>query len=198
MFEPLHQLLTVRARSWNIVTNLGCVWLHFKKFFGKYFLVFGKEEGKHKSENTSHNLEKKNHQFQKCNQSRRDPRLRSRRDRDPRSRSRRNGAIAIRDRDHGAIAIDNTIVISTGRSRSEIAIAPNRDWWRDRDLAIDRAVGLELELVISDCIFSSRARARSLSLSHFPEMIWRENRSVKAFPWSKAFFLSQRISISRK
>ena len=27
------------------------VWLHFKKFSGKYFLVFGKEEGKHKSEN---------------------------------------------------------------------------------------------------------------------------------------------------
>ena len=27
------------------------VWLHFKKFSGKYFLVFGKEEGKHKLEN---------------------------------------------------------------------------------------------------------------------------------------------------
>ena len=26
------------------------VWLHFKKFSGKYFLVFGKEEGKHKLE----------------------------------------------------------------------------------------------------------------------------------------------------
>ena len=26
-------------------------WLHCKKFSGKYFLVFGKEEGKHKSEN---------------------------------------------------------------------------------------------------------------------------------------------------
>lgn len=25
-----------------------CVWLHFKKFSGKYFLVFGKEEGKDK------------------------------------------------------------------------------------------------------------------------------------------------------
>ena len=24
------------------------VWLHFKKFSGKHFLVFGKEEGKHK------------------------------------------------------------------------------------------------------------------------------------------------------
>ena len=29
-----------------------CVWLHFKKFFGKYFLVFGKEEGKHNPEKT--------------------------------------------------------------------------------------------------------------------------------------------------
>ena len=27
------------------------VWLHCKKFSGKYFLVFGKEGGKHKSEN---------------------------------------------------------------------------------------------------------------------------------------------------
>ena len=26
------------------------VWLHCKKFFRKYFLVFGKEKGKHKSE----------------------------------------------------------------------------------------------------------------------------------------------------
>ena len=28
------------------------VWLHFKKFSGKYFLVFGKEEGKHKFRKT--------------------------------------------------------------------------------------------------------------------------------------------------
>ena len=27
-------------------------WLYFKKFFGKYFLVFGKEEGKHKFRKT--------------------------------------------------------------------------------------------------------------------------------------------------
>ena len=27
------------------------VWLHCKKFSEKYFMVFGKEEGKHKSEN---------------------------------------------------------------------------------------------------------------------------------------------------
>ena len=62
-----------------------CVWLHFKKFSGKYFLMFGKEEGKHKSENTSHNLEKKiinDH----------NTRSRSRHDRD-------HGAIAIRDSD---------------------------------------------------------------------------------------------------
>ena len=29
-----------------------CVWLHFHKFFEKYFLVFGKEEGKDKSRKT--------------------------------------------------------------------------------------------------------------------------------------------------
>ena len=58
-----------------------CVWLHFKKFFGKYFLVFGKEEGKHKSENTNQKTQAT-----------------------ARSRSRS-------DRDHGAIAIDSAIVI---------------------------------------------------------------------------------------
>ena len=67
------------------------------------------------------------------------------------------------------------------RSRSEIAMAPDRDRrraiaiaitgrsrWRQfaiDDLAVDRAVGLELELTISDWIFSSRARVLSLSLS---------------------------------
>ena len=35
-----------------------CVWLYFKKFSGKYFLVFGKEGGKHKPKKTSHNPEK--------------------------------------------------------------------------------------------------------------------------------------------
>ena len=66
----------------------------------------------------------------------------------------------------------------TARSRFEIAIAilpSSRDHDRrcDRDLAVDRAVGLELELAISDWIFSSRVRARalSLSLSHFLEML---------------------------
>ena len=79
----------------------------------------------------------------------------------------------------------------TARSRSEIAMAPDRDRrraiaitgsrWRQiaidwifssRDGAVDGerwdrdgAVGLELELAISDWIFSSRARALSLSLS---------------------------------
>ena len=38
-------------------------WLHFKKFSGKYFLMFGKEEGKHKSENTKPQSRKKNHQY---------------------------------------------------------------------------------------------------------------------------------------
>ena len=37
-----------------------CVWLHFKKFSGKYFLVFGKEEGKHKSRKTQATQPRKN------------------------------------------------------------------------------------------------------------------------------------------
>ena len=39
-----------------------CVWLHFKKFSGKYFLVFGKEEGKDKPSKTRTKPRKKNHQ----------------------------------------------------------------------------------------------------------------------------------------
>ena len=34
-------------------------WLHFKKFSGKYFLVFGKEEGKHKSRKTQATTQEK-------------------------------------------------------------------------------------------------------------------------------------------
>ena len=39
-----------------------CVWLHFKIFSEKYFLVFGKEEGKDKSRKTQATTQKKNHQ----------------------------------------------------------------------------------------------------------------------------------------
>ena len=147
-----------------------CVWSHFKKFSGKYFLVFGKEEGKHKSENTSHNPEKKkNHQRRKCFQS---------------DDCAIDGAIARRDRDRRR---DRDLAFfarsrSTARSQSsrdrdrrsdlaKIAISPSRD--RAVDRAIDRDLGLELELAISDWSWSSRsrtgssplARARSLSLS---------------------------------
>ena len=72
-----------------------CVWLHFKKFFEKYFLVFGKEEGKHKSENTKPQPRKKNHQ-----------------------RSQHKIAIAISDRDRFVIAIAIQIAIASRRSRS--------------------------------------------------------------------------------
>ena len=118
---------------------LPCVWLHFKKFSGKYFLMFGKEEGKHKSENTKPQSRKKNHQRSQ-------------------HKIAIDGAgaiwiaIAITERSRSRIAIDSAIAIW-------IAMAP------DRDLAVDHAVGLELELAISDWIFSSRARALSLSLS---------------------------------
>ena len=36
-----------------------CVWLHFKKFSEKYFLMFGKEEGKHKSRKIQATTQKK-------------------------------------------------------------------------------------------------------------------------------------------
>ena len=110
-----------------------CVWLYFKKFSGKNFLVFGKERGKHKSENTSHNLEKKkNHQFQKCFQSD---------DRD-------HGAIAIRDRDRDLAFFTRSR--STARSRS-CRRSRHRTGAGARDLGLD--------LLLS----RARARSLSLS-----------------------------------
>ena len=124
------------------------VWLHFKKFSGKYFLVFGKEEGKHKSENTKPQPRKKDHQ-----------------------RSQHKIAITARSRSEIAMAPDRDrrrAIAITGSRWRQIAI----DWiFSSRDGAVDGerwdrdgAVGLELELAISDWIFSSRARALSLSL----------------------------------
>ena len=52
-----------------------CVWLHFKKFSEKYFLMFGKEEGKDKPKKNIIN------------------------DRDPRSRSRRRDLAIDASRD---------------------------------------------------------------------------------------------------
>ena len=112
------------------------VWLHFKKFSGKYFLVFGKEEGKHKSENTSHKPQprKKKSLIPEMFSVRR-----PRRDRDPRSRSRH---VAIRDRDRAE---------SRSRLLHEIAIdGAISDWsWssRSRRIFSSRALSLSLSLI---------------------------------------------------
>ena len=82
-----------------------CVWLHFKKFSGKYFLVFGKEEGKDKPR-------KKNHQRSTLNWFRRRDASRA-----PVRRSRRWSRSRRRDRDRRRN-------IATARSRS----SRDRDW----------------------------------------------------------------------
>ena len=95
------------------------------------------------------------------------------------TQEKKSSTITTQDRDHGAIAMapdrDRRRAIAiTGSRWRQIAI----DWiFSSRDGAVDGerwdrdgAVGLELELAISDWIFSSRARARSLSLSLFPEV----------------------------
>ena len=108
-----------------------CVWLYFKKFSGKNFLVFGKEGGKHKPQPRK----KKNHQFQKCFQS-------DDRDRDSRSRLR---SCLLRE-----ITIDGAIAILP-------SIAPS-DWsWSSRSrtgsspLACARARSLSLSLIFWKC-----------------------------------------------
>ena len=82
----------------------------------------------------------------------------------------------LRDRE---LQLQSEIAIDGERGRFEIAPSINddksspttapsiafrdRDRRHDRDLAVDRAIGLELELAISDWIFSSRARSLSFS-----------------------------------
>ena len=82
----------------------------------------------------------------------------------------------------------------TARSR-EGEIDASRD--RVRRFGVRRRSSDWLECFFSSCAHSL-SLSLSLSLSHFSEMLWRENISVKAFPSSKAFFLGQRISISGK
>ena len=140
-----------------------CVWLYFKKFSGKYFLVFGKEGGKHKPrKHTSHNPEK----------------LRSRR---------REIAInvAISRRRDLAFAISRSTLREIAPSiaisiRRDLAKARSRSTARSREASIAvvglvRARGLELGLEIgadwSSDWSSPLARALSLSLSLFSEIL---------------------------
>ena len=125
-----------------------CVWLHFKKFSEKYFLVFGKEEGKHKSRKTQATTQKKlNHSSNSSSWI-----------------SRRRDLAKVRSQ-------------STARScRHEIAIDGSSSRI-SRSSSTDLPLG-SLAGMISrrrDCDqrrdrvrrFSSRARTRSLSLSFF-------------------------------
>ena len=136
------------------------VWLHFKKFSGKYFLVFGKEEGKHKSRKTQAITQEKI-----IND-------------DTEHRPTTVPSIAIQDRDQRRdreIAIDGEIAIfarsrrqSRSRSGREIAInGVARSRTGDRD---QRRRDRGLEIAINDGEIAawrsrSSARARFLSLS---------------------------------
>ena len=100
-----------------------CVWLYFKKFSGKYFLVFGKEEGKHKSRKTQATTQKKTSTTIG--------------DRDLRSRS----WIAISIRRDLAIEIATPSIVING----EIAISPSDA----SPLACARALSLSLSLSLS-------------------------------------------------
>ena len=127
------------------------IWLHFKKISGKYFLMFGKEEGKDKPKKNIIN------------------------DRDPRSRSRdQRRELAT------ARSLDRRITRSHWR---DLAIDASRDHAIDRDLHNDRRTGArEIGAAWSsesagdhrtdwNVLLLSRARALSLSLSLFPEML---------------------------
>ena len=103
-----------------------CVWLHFKKFSEKYFLVFGKEEGKHKSRKTQATT-----QIQSDDRAiDRNPRSRS----TARSRSSLLREIAIdgaitrrRDRNLREIVIDDAILRSVNHDLGSSSLAYIRD-----------------------------------------------------------------------
>ena len=140
----------------------------------------------------------------------------------PQPRSRRPTtapSIAIQDRNHdlafftrsrltarsreASTVISIRCDLSKARSRRQRSRsgAISRRWDRDLDpVARSRSTttGMFAGEITIGADWRSRSRVRSLSLSHFPEILWREIRSVKWFPWSKAFFFYQRISISGK
>ena len=135
-----------------------CVWLHFKKFSEKYFLVFGKEEGKDKPRKTRTKPRKKNHQRSTLDWVRwrgasrapvRRPRRRSR----SMARS-HEGEIVIfarsrltsRDHDLREIAID------VARSRSTA-------WSSEASIAISRSTAsIAIDAVLREIVISDRGR----------------------------------------
>ena len=166
-----------------------CVWLHFKKIFGKYFLMFGKEEGQDKpKKNIINDRDLAINASRDCAV---DRDLSRRRDRDQlrdlaTARS-REGEIAIdasRDRainrDLGRRRdCDQLRDLTTARSREgEIAIDALQDHAVNRNLRSDRRIGArEIGTAWSSKSAGNRrtdwnvssplARARSLSLSLF-------------------------------
>ena len=170
-----------------------CVWLHFKKIFEKYFLVFGKEEGKDKPSKTRTKLRK--------NPEKKSSTI------DARLGSKARYFASSSPTTAPSIAIDGAISQRRDHDRRrEIAISrrrEDRDWCCEIviDGAISRSVNHDLGSRSSD--WSSRDRrglelgvrrqssdwigarsstiAHSLSLSLFPEILWSENESVKWF-----------------
>ena len=90
-----------------------CVWLHFKKIFEKYFLVFGKEEGRDKTQKNMDKTQKKKiiKSGQIERRRKRERRLGSTRGEIARRRRRRDrrGASRDHDRREGEITIDGAI-----------------------------------------------------------------------------------------
>ena len=145
-----------------------CVWLHFKKFSGKYFLMFGKEEGKDKPKKNITN------------------------DHDPRSRSRRrdlaiNGAISRSTRREiapliaisveGEIAINCTISrrrdLTKARSRSTLhEIAPSIAISVEGEIAIKCAISRRRDLV--KVRSQSTLREIALSIAIFAAIVGLE------------------------
>ena len=158
------------------------VWLHFIKFSGKYFLVFGKEEGKHKSRKTQATTQEKI-----IND-------------DTEHRPTTAPLIAIslssRDRDFREFASSIAISIRCARSRSMVRSRSSRDRAVDRDL--DLVQSREGEIAINGVVRSQTGdrdqRRRGIadwrSQTGDCDQRWRDHRLEIAISRTRSLSLS--------
>ena len=178
------------------------VWLHYNKFSRKYFLVFGKEEGKHKSRPVRSNQAKENAtKTQQPNHQRRRVTKTQQNASNQAKETKTQQKKMNQQRPVWSSLVDRRAMRSSGRSRrslidercdcpddrtarshrSRSSIAPLvgavrlSDEWRDR-----RSVLSDLGFLFSYSL-SDLGSLFSLSLSLFPEMNWSENEGEKSF-----------------
>ena len=97
-----------------------CVWLHFKKIFEKYFLMFGKEEWRNKIQKNTDKTQKKNHQIRSNWEKKRERRLGSTRGEIAQRRRRWDWCSASQDCDLAKHRTDRDLAKHRSRSTRSV------------------------------------------------------------------------------